>query len=650
MTSSRSLGRPDAAQLREHEQSIAQLSQLIDLAFDPILAWDWDGGIIQWNRGCEQLYGFSREEALGRISHDLLKTQFPHSRAVTEEGLLSDGTWAGELRHRARDDREVVVDSRMQLVIIDGRKLVLESNRDVTEKRRTEMELKVLRHEAERRLRISEERFRAVQEASPDGFTVLAAVRDESGSIVDFTWVYANEAAAGMVKRPRDWLLGRRVLEIQPGNRQSGIFDRYVRVVETGEPWVSEIDYEYDGLDVFARLAVARVGDGVAISTIDLSERRRAEEALREADRQKDEFLAMLAHELRNPLAPIRNASDLLARILPPEPRAQSVIEVLQRQVAHLSRLVDDLLDVSRITQGRIELKLATVDLAEIIIQAVESVRPSVAERSQDLQVLTHGGSLYVNGDVPRLVQCLVNLLSNAIKYTDRRGRILLESRAEARQAIIEISDNGSGIAPGLLPRIFDLFVQGEQTLDRSQGGLGIGLSLVKRLVEMHGGVVSARSAGLGHGAVFTVRLPLAQPPDGEAEPIAPIKALPRRILVVDDNVDAANTLVMMLRLDDHDVEAVHRGQDALDRIPAFRPEIVLLDIGLPEMDGYQVARQVRKLSGTGRIRLIALTGYGQADDRARAVDAGFDDYLVKPVESSALQARISASGDPSNP
>lgn len=499
------------------------------------------------------------------------------------------------------------------------------------------------RREAERQLRVSEERFRAVQEASPDGFVVLEAVRDPAGRIADFSWTYVNAAAARMIRRPRDWLLGRRLLDVLPGNRPSGLFHHYVQAVETGEPWVSELAYEYDGLQMFARLAVARVGDGVAVSTVDLSERRRAEEALVEAGRQKDEFLAMLAHELRNPLAPIRSSSEVLAAIVPREPRAQAMIEVLRRQVQHLSHLVDDLLDVSRITQGRIELNITTVDVADILSHAVESVEPAIRERAHKLQILSSYRSLHVAGDAARLVQCLVNLLNNSIKYTDRGGRILLESREEDGQVVIEVSDNGTGISPHLMPRIFDLFVQSDRTLDRSQGGLGIGLSVVRRLIEMHGGTVTARSDGPGQGAVFTIRLPLVKPP-GKGAPASVREApAPRRILVVDDNVDAADTLAMMLRLEGHEVEAVYRGRDALERMGTFRPQVVLLDIGLPELNGYEVARQIRRLPGTAELRLIALTGYGQAEDRARALEAGFDDHLVKPVDNSVLRRHLGA-------
>jgi PAS domain S-box-containing protein len=497
------------------------------------------------------------------------------------------------------------------------------------------------RRKTERQLRVSEERFRAVQEASPDGFAVFEAKRDAAGHIVDFTWTYVNEAAARISRRPRDELLGRCLLEVHPGTRDSGLFERFVQVIETGEPWVSEMAYRYEGLEMFVRLAVARVGDGVAVSAVDLSERRRAEEALVEAARQKDEFLAMLAHELRNPLAPIRNSSEVLAKILPHEPRARAMIEVLRRQVRHLSHLVDDLLDVSRITQGRIELNITTVDLADILGQAVESVEPSIREHAHNLQILSSYRSLYVAGDPARLVQCLVNVLNNSIKYTAPGGHILLESREEDGQAVIAVSDNGSGISPHLLPRIFDLFVQSDRTLDRSQGGLGIGLSVVKRLIEMHGGTVQAHSDGPGRGAVFIFRLPLVQRASLDPQPGEPGTVPARRILVVDDNMDAADTLVMMLRLDGHEVQAVYRGQDALEKVGSFRPQIILLDIGLPELDGYEIARRIRNLPDGKHVRLIALTGYGQEEDRARAFEAGFDDHLVKPVESGALQSRL---------
>ena len=503
------------------------------------------------------------------------------------------------------------------------------------------------RREAAEELRRSEERFRAVQEASPDAFAVLEAVRDGAGAIVDFRWVYVNEAAARLVGRPRESLPGCSVAEVLPAHRQLGLADQYARVIETGTPWVSELRYLKDGVDAVVRLAVARVGDGVAVSTVDLSARWRAEEALREAGRQKDEFLAMLAHELRNPLAPIRDASEVLARVPAGDPRALAAVDIIRRQVAHLTRLVDDLLDVSRITQQRIELKTETVNVGEVIGHAVETVESLIRERRHDLQILSSYRTLVVSGDFARLVQCLVNLLTNAAKYTDDGGRILITSREESGSVVIEVADNGVGIPASLLPRVFELFVQSDRTLDRAQGGLGIGLSVVRRLIEMHGGEVSARSAGPGEGSTFTVRLPLiaSSPATGAQSPKHAVA--PRRILIVDDNADAANSLVMVLTCDGHECEAVYDAGEALERISAFNPNAVLLDIGLPGMDGYEVARRIRQLPQARGVKLIALTGYGQAEDRARALQAGFDDHLVKPIELSELNRCLADPDDP---
>jgi signal transduction histidine kinase/DNA-binding response OmpR family regulator len=386
-----------------------------------------------------------------------------------------------------------------------------------------------------------------------------------------------------------------------------------------------------------SRIPLPEGGFGVVSYFRDISQQVQARMALETADRQKDEFLAMLAHELRNPLAPIRMASELLTRTRQPDDRAQSAIDIVKRQVSHLTRLVDDLLDISRITRSRIELRRQDVVLAEVIAQALETVEPLVREKRHHVTTTSGIEPLVVNGDPSRLVQCVANLLTNAIKYSDAEGRIHIESHAQGTEAVVTISDNGTGIAPDLLPHIFDLFVQSKRTLDRSQGGLGIGLSVVKRLIEMHGGSVSAHSGGAGHGATFTIRLPrVARSGTAATEVSMPLVA-GKRALVVDDNRDAAESLAMLLTLDGHTVEAVFSAEEALERIPVFRPEVMLLDIGLPRMDGYEVARRVRALPGGGQIRLIALTGYGQTEDRRRALAAGFDDHLVKPVEPVRL-------------
>jgi PAS domain S-box-containing protein len=380
--------------------------------------------------------------------------------------------------------------------------------------------------------------------------------------------------------------------------------------------------------------------NGVVCYFRDISQHVQARLLLETADRQKDEFLAMLAHELRNPLAPIRNAGEVLSRLPLREPRAEQAVGVVQRQITTLTRLVDDLLDVSRITRGRVELQMKPVQLSDVVSQAIEMVEPLVKEKRQKLAATTYR-ALRVHGDPARLVQCFANVLTNAVKYTDAGGAIQLEVREDDGDALVSVSDNGIGIPEELQSRVFDLFVQGERALDRAQGGLGIGLSVVKRLVEMHGGSISVHSEGQGHGSRFEMRLPLLERV-APAEAHAPaMQVTPRRILVVDDNEDAADSLTMVLQLDGHEVACAYTAEDALALAPAFAPEVALLDVGLPRMDGYELASRLRKLQGFGRVYLVALTGYGQPGDRERALAAGFDSHLVKPAEYRALQEII---------
>jgi signal transduction histidine kinase/ActR/RegA family two-component response regulator len=359
-----------------------------------------------------------------------------------------------------------------------------------------------------------------------------------------------------------------------------------------------------------------------------------ASDALQDTNRRKDEFLAMLAHELRNPLAPIQTASEVLARQLP-DPKLQKVVSLVKRQVTHLTRLVDDLLDMSRITEGRIELRRTPVDLAAVLAQARESVEPLMRAKDHSFRVSGFAEPLYVHGDHARLVQSVANILTNAAKYTDPGGQIGLSLEKQGDAAVIMVIDNGVGIAPELLPRLFDLFVQGARSLDRSQGGLGIGLSVVKRLIDMHGGQVSARSNGPGHGSTFAIQLPLIGVPK-PARAAKEVKKLPgKRILVVDDNEDAANSLAAILQLEGHSIDIVYTAQDALEHAQASSPEVILLDVGLPDMSGYEVAARLRpQLMAT---QIVALTGYGHAEDIRRATAAGFDAHVVKPVDFETL-------------
>jgi signal transduction histidine kinase/response regulator RpfG family c-di-GMP phosphodiesterase len=367
------------------------------------------------------------------------------------------------------------------------------------------------------------------------------------------------------------------------------------------------------------------------------AQRKYDEAALREASRRKDEFLAVLGHELRNPLAPIRNALHILRRREVPAETREKAQAMAERQTRHMARLVDDLLDLSRITRGKIKLQKEAVDLAALAGRVVEAMGPLVREHRHDLQAEYPPGPLVLEADPVRLEQILTNLLSNAVKYTDPGGRISLWVGEEDGEAVLRVRDTGIGIAPDVLPRIFDLFMQAERYLDRSLGGLGIGLTLVRSLVQLHGGSITASSAGLGQGSEFVVRLPLT-PVTARAEaPPGPPPPGPRvRILVVDDNADAAISLAVLLRMHGHDVQVVHDGRAALQTAEIFDPEVVLLDIGLPEMDGYEVARRLRQLDKTKDALIVAVSGYTPVQKPASGKNH-INHHLIKPLDLDVL-------------
>jgi PAS domain S-box-containing protein len=377
-------------------------------------------------------------------------------------------------------------------------------------------------------------------------------------------------------------------------------------------------------------------------TTLDITGLKQAEQALIEADHRKDEFLAMLAHELRNPLTPIRNAAHVLGRLGIQEPRVEWAQQTIERQVDHLTRLVDELLDVSRIVRGKVTLKMEPVELAGVVGQALETARPLIDSKGHQVAVKLPEQPVFLQGDSVRLAQVLLNLLDNAAKYTPDGGSIEVEASVAGPVVEIQVRDSGIGIPAELLPQVFDLFQQGERTLDRSQGGLGIGLTLVKQLVEMHGGVLEAFSAGAGQGSTFTVCLPvLAEAPalEGqEAHDASPVTAARCRVLVVDDDPAVVDSMAVLLQLDGHEVRAAASGEAALALARSFRPRVVLLDIGLQGMDGYQVARHLRaQQAADEKVYLVAVTGYGHEEARARSEDAGFDRHLVKPVDPEAL-------------
>jgi signal transduction histidine kinase/ActR/RegA family two-component response regulator len=373
------------------------------------------------------------------------------------------------------------------------------------------------------------------------------------------------------------------------------------------------------------------------------AERRRVEAELREADRRKDEFLAMLAHELRNPLAPIRNSVQILRMNGADANAADHVCETLDRQVNHMVRLVDDLMEVSRITRGKIALQVERVELSTVVRNAIEISSPLIEAASHQLELRLPDEPIYVDGDAVRLTQVFANLLNNATKFTPNGGQLWLVAKQEGAEAVVTLRDNGIGIAAEMLPRVFDLFTQASGGHNRSSGGLGIGLTLVQRLVELHNGQISVSSDGVGLGTEFVVRLPIAQKKaaadEGRSPVSRPTRIASRRVMVVDDNQDAAKSLAMLLRCLGSEVTVAHDGRTALREMENLRPSIMFLDIGMPEMDGNEVARRVRLDSGGQDVILVALTGWGQEEDRRRSKEAGFDHHLVKPVDLQTLQA-----------
>jgi PAS domain S-box-containing protein len=408
----------------------------------------------------------------------------------------------------------------------------------------------------------------------------------------------------------------------------------------------AEVEYRYRhptrGM-LWIHSRAGRVDDEMIVGiSLDVTERRKAEEALKDINHRKDEFLAMLAHELRNPLAPIRNAAQILRAHSTGQPELEWARTIIERQTGHLVRLVDDLLDVSRMVRGKIVLKKSIVEIAELVQHAVDTSQPLIRARRHQFHVNFPPGSLTIEGDLTRLAQAVANLLNNAAKYTDEEGQIWLDVWVDGREVVLRVRDTGPGISRQLLPHVFDLFTQAERTLDRAQGGLGIGLTLVKLLIEMHGGTVEARNTDTGLGAEFIVRLPalLDVPPAriAHATPApGPAVERPMRILVVDDNVDAADSIALLLTIDGFEAHSVHGAMAALDTVVSFKPDVVLLDIGLPVMDGYEVAQRLRSRIPIEQMRIVALSGYGQQADRERATQAGFDDYLVKPIDPTLL-------------
>jgi PAS domain S-box-containing protein len=517
--------------------------------------------------------------------------------------------------------------------------------RDVSDAKRIEQERE--------RLIVASERQRRIYETALDSTPDFVYVFD-----LQHRALYAN--AALMKVWGVDDVRGKTWMDLGYEQWHADMHDREIdQVIATRAPIRGEIPFTgtngrriYDY--IFAPVLDAQ-GEVVAVAgtTRDVTERQAAEQAIRdqaarltEADRAKDEFLATLAHELRNPLAPLRNSIELMKRSAAMETDPERLRVVMERQVDQLVRLVDDLLEVSRINSAKVELRIGKVALGSAVRDAIDATRPIIEEAGQELVVDMPDAPLFLDGDETRLTQILVNLLNNAAKYTGRGGRIVVRGERDGDHAVVRVRDNGVGISPAAIPHIFEMFNRGDRDSNRNQAGLGIGLALSRQLAGLHGGTLEATSAGLGMGSEFVLRVPLS----ASQAPVAPKPVLQdvdlrvQRVLVVDDNVDAGDTLATLLRVLGAEVHVARDGMQALSALDTFLPSVAILDIGMPEMNGYEVARAIRGRLSDAPIMLVALTGWAQDADRRRALEAGFDHHMVKPPNLDALQRLLAAS------
>jgi PAS domain S-box-containing protein len=618
----------------------AQYHALVDAIEDcAIFLLDINGCVASWNTGARKLKGYAAEEILGQhfsrfYTPDAVERRWPdyelqQTRAI---GRFEDEGW------RVRKDGTTFWANVVITAVYDKAGTVVgyaKCTRDLTARRAEE-----------EKLRQSEERFRLLVENVRDYAIFML---DTSGRVISWN------SGAVLIKgyrpheilgkhfsvfyQPEDVAAGLPALELEMAIRAGRVENEGWRVRKDGSVfWANAV--------ITAVYDAQRELHGFAKVTRDMSERKRLEQ-LEESSRRISEFLATLAHELRNPLAPVRNAIGVMQLEQGLSPRAQSCRDMIDRQTAHLGRLVDDLLDMGRITTGKIELRMTRADVGEILARSVELVRPSVDARAQSVEILMAASPLTVKGDVTRLVQVFQNLLNNASKFSPRASRITIEVRLETNALLLEVTDQGRGISQGGLTSIFDLFVQEDHHLNPSDAGLGIGLTLCRSIVEMHGGTIAAASEGSGRGSKFTVRLPYNPADDGAAE--AQTDKLTEagtpdgglRIVVIDDNRDSADSLAMLLELKGHEVRVAYHGKEGIDTVRLFRPHLVLLDLALPDIDGFAVLRTLRSQWRSSTALVAAMTGFGQQSDKERSSAAGFDAHLVKPVSIELLDALL---------
>ncbi|MGJ9419275.1 PAS domain-containing protein [Massilia sp. CMS3.1] len=623
-------------------ESRERFAKIVGQAATGVVEMDPQGRITLVNQKYCDMVGYTESELIGMSVTQLTAPASREESLTALAGLTAGGPGFVIDKHYLRKDGSLIPATSSVNALrgpageYQGMVAIV---LDTTESRR-----------AAEKLRVSEERYRTLFESMDQGFSVIEMIFDETGAPADYRFLEMNATFArhsGLVDA-----VGKTARELVP-DLDRFWFDTYGKVALTGEAVRFENEVAAMGrwFDVYATRMGGIDSRKVALLFADITARRRSEEKLRQlaadlsdADRRKTEFLATLAHELRNPLAPIRSGLGVMRLAGDNAAAVRKVREMMERQVGHMVHLIDDLLDIARISGGKLELKRERVDLKRVLASAVETSAPLIDAARHQLKVTLPDAALLVDADVTRIAQVVANLLNNAAKYTPAGGRIALSAREDAGMAVITVSDTGVGIPADSLKSVFDMFKQVERHMERAQGGLGIGLSLVRRLVEMHGGCVSAASAGAGQGSSFEVRLPLAsgdmaEAPrgrDGHAGASGTVQAI--RILVVDDNVDAALTLSMILEAGGHLTRVAHDGIAALAAAREFLPQLAFLDIGMPGLNGYETASAMRRTPGLEDITLVALTGWGTESDRLRSSDAGFDHHLTKPAQLSAVQ------------